>query len=93
MKLPLEERSNMTGNPGCLSAMLRKQRTNPCETQQLLYPPDRSGSDLPSDLIFSTIRSESTMKLTPIVYTSNTGHTRQYDILLGENIGVAPLSA
>ena len=28
------------------------------------------------------------MNLSAIVYTSNTGHTRQYALLLGEEIGV-----
>ena len=43
-------------------------------------------------LILSTIRSESAMKPTAIVYTSNTGHTRQYALLLGEQIGLPAYS-
>ena len=32
------------------------------------------------------------MKPTAIVYTSKTGHTRQYALLLGEQIGLPPFS-
>ena len=78
----------MAGDHGHLSVLLWKRRMDPCGTQQPLYPPDRSGVDLPSDLSLNAIRSESAMKPTAIVYTSGTGHTRQYALLLAEQLGL-----